>query len=306
MTMIVSRLKSLAVGVNGCYLQSCFDSSKLLCLIGCLVLIAYTTMNNSVKGQEGQDFRLLSEIYVQAEALPISQNLTLFSENLVFDFLMSHEVKPVPQEVIIYDVRQKLVVLLDPRRSIRTEISNLQLIKLLEVLSREITQNESAEFLIKQAFEEELDLETGKLKLSSPAISYRVQGSQPQDPSLLPRYYEFLDTFSRLAATDPHKVPPFPRLKLNSAIKRLGWIPDQVSISVKPNEFFKDPIEARSKHTLSVGLTNQDRDLIADAKRNWLRYKAVDLNEYRGLSTNSTTVTPHLIGDPPINQRRAN
>ena len=301
MTMMVSILKFHAGGVKGCNLRCCCRWTKWLCLIGCVLLAAYTSKHNSVKGQ---DFRILSEIYVQAEALPISQNLTLFSENLVFDFLLSHEVKPVPQEIVIYDVRQKLVVLLDPRRSIRTEISDLQLIKLIEVLSREVTQNETAQFLIKQPFEEELDLETGKLKLTSPAISYRVQGSQPKDPSLLPRYYEFLDTFSRLAATDPHKVPPFPRLKLNSAVKRLGWIPDQVSMSVKPNEFFKDPIEARSKHTLSVGLTNQDRELITDAKKNWLRYRVVDLPEYRGLTTNSTTVVTNLPGDRSTIQSR--
>lgn len=231
-----------------------------------------------------QEFRIDSQIYYGESTLPASQNVTLFEEKLVCDFLMSNEVDPKPIEVVIYDPHQHLLVLLDMQKKVRVEIPDLQVLKLLDGLRRETLQNEQTKFLINDTFDEQSDWSDGGwVMLTSPSISYRFKGNRPNNVALLPRYYDFLDSFTNMHATDPKKLPPFPRMKLNQSIKKIGWVPAEVQISITPNGFFREPMTATSKHVLTMGLTTKDRELVAAAKRDWLQFKFVELIEYRGI-----------------------
>jgi hypothetical protein len=231
-----------------------------------------------------QEFRIQSQVYTSESTLPVSHNLTLFSEKLICDFRMTEEVDAKPQESIVYDPRQRLFVLLDPQRKVRVEIPDIQLLKLVDGMRRETLQNDRAKFLINDTFEEDTEWSDGWVTLTSPNLTYRFKGEQPAEVSILPRYFDFLDSFTRLNASDPTKIPPFPRMRLNQTIKKLGWIPTEVQISTEPNGFFRQPINANSKHVLTSGLTTRDQELIADAKRQWVQFSAVDLAEYRGIS----------------------
>lgn len=232
-----------------------------------------------------EDFRIVSEVFAgDSTSSPISHNLTLFSERLICDFLMSDDLIPQPKEVTIFDTQQKRFVLLDMDRKVRTEISDLQIQKLVDTLAHETQANEKSKFLISDNFTEETDWGEGSFRMSSPNITYHFKGAQPRESAILPAYFEFLDYFTKLNATDPRKLPPFPRMMLNQKIKQLGWLPSEVRISTKPNEFFREGWEACSTHCLTMGLTSRDKELLANAKRDWMQFRLVELTEYRQLS----------------------
>jgi len=235
----------------------------------------------------GQEFKISSQIYTANSHLPVSENLTLFGDTLIFDFILSNDVNSQVIEGVIYDSAKKQFVLLDYSRKVRAEVSDLQIIKLLDGLTKETLQNESSAFLLKDEFEEELDEQNSQITFSSPIITYQVTGHTPDNYVLLPKYYEFLDNFTKLTVTDPRKIPPFPRLKLNQALKRQNWLPAEVRVEISTNDFFREPRSAYSKHNLITGLSSKDREMIQTAKNNWVQFRLVDLPEYRQINVNS-------------------
>lgn len=266
---------------------------RLFCLL-CGLLIVGLGANIGY----AQEFRVTSDVYVSDtsgdSSKILTSNLTLFSEPLICDFLMSDDVAPQPLEIAIYDTRQKTFVLLDMNRKIRTEISDLQIEKLVENLASETQKNEASKFLITEKLVEETDWTNGTLSLKGDNMEYFFRGSQPDEPALLPQYFSFLDNFTKLNATDPKKLPPFPRMKLNQRIKQLGWVPSEVCVTLKANQFFRENLEAHSKHVVTVGLTRKDRELIAKAKRDWQTFKLVELTDFRQVHSNSSEVVENL------------
>jgi hypothetical protein len=215
--------------------------------------------------------------------LSVSQNITLFSQGLVYDFQLSNDAQSKLVEIAIFDTRKRTIVLLDTHRQIRLEMPDLQLLKIVDGVRRETVQDKRSSFLVEDTFDEDIDWSTNWVTLTSDQIEYRFKGAQPKDASVLPQYYDFLHNFTMLIASDPTKVPPFARMKLNKSIKRLGWIPTEVQISVKQNSLFRQAFSAKSKHVVMYLLSDEDRSRIAMAKRHWLQFKSVDLAEYRGL-----------------------
>ena len=61
-------------------------------------------------------------------------------------------------------------------------------------------------------------------------------------------------------------------------------MPTEVKVTVKPNSLFQKGLEARSTHALVNQLSKLDHQRIAEAKQQWLNFKAVDLSEYRNLT----------------------
>ncbi len=232
----------------------------------------------------GQEFRIESQVYTSESNLPVSQNTTLFSQGLVYDFQLSNDAQPKPLEIVIFDTRSRTIVLLDTQRKIRIEIPDLQLLKIVDGVRRETAQDQRSSFLVDDSFDEDIDWSTNWVTLSSPQIEYRYRGSQPKDVSIISQYNNFLDHFTMLIASDPTKIPPFARMKLNQSIKRLGWIPTEVQISVKQNSLFRQAFSAKSTHVVINQLSDNDRSRIAMAKQNWIQFEPVQLEEYRGLN----------------------
>lgn len=260
-----------------------FKMSRALLLIFSLALSHICSDQNL----SGQEFRIESQVYAGQSTQPISHNVTLFTSKLICDARLSNEVESKPVEYVVFDTRQKTLILLDTQREVRAEILDLELLKMLEGLRRETMQNDRTKFLTNDTFEEETDWSDGWVTLTSPSITYRFRGSQPEDVSFLPPYFEFLDHFTRLKASDPTMIPPFPRMKLNQSIKKLGWIPDEVQIDARRNGLFREPFKAYSKHVLTKGLSTSDQETIEQAKKHWMQYKEVPLTEYRGIEKKS-------------------
>lgn len=235
----------------------------------------------------GQEFRIESQVYTAGSQQPASHNITLFSEGIVYDFQLSDGAAPDPVEIVIFDTRNRKLVLLDLQREVRMDLPELQLLKIVDGVRRETIQDKRSSFLVEDSFQEDIDHSTNWATLTSPQIEYRIRGARPKDASVLPQYADFLTNFTMLNATDPTKLPPFPRIRLNQTIKQLGWIASEVHISVKQNSLFRQPFRARSTHVVIHQLSDADRERIAVAKKQWLQFEPVELAEYRGLKKES-------------------
>ncbi len=253
-----------------------------------LILISFLILNSGIG--LAQEFRIESQVYMEDAPLPISQNVTVFSQGIVYDFQLSDESTPRPLEIVIYDSRQRKIVLIDPARTMKHEFHDVRLIKILESVRSKTLEDNRSSFLVKEVYEEEADWSSHSVTLTSPTITYQYVGKQPENVAVLPAYLSFIDVFTQLNATDPHKFPPFPRMRLNQSIRQLGWLPSEVKVSIKPNGLMKNGLNAKSKHVLINKLSKKDRERIALAKQHWLQFKQVDLVEYRGLVAKRQTL----------------
>lgn len=227
-----------------------------------------------------QQFRIETQIYLNGEAEATSENTTLFAEGLVFDIQSKGS---QTHEVAILDPQRRQIFLLDRFREVKLQLDEIHLIKMADSLRKQTATNKAAGFLVNDRFEENVDYDTGTATLTSPTIKYTVKGRRPSDVRILPQYNHFTDYFTRMKFSDPQAFPPFPRLRLNQTLSKLGWIPTEVIIDIGENMLFKKGLKAASKHTLVPNLSDNDLATVSRLKTQWLNFKAVSLDEYRGL-----------------------
>jgi len=254
----------------------------------CFYLLVAAMMTHAPAVLTAQQFRIETEVFQEGIEQPVSTNLTLFDGGLIFDFLSPNAQGDIADEIAIFDTRQRQFVLLDTERKVKTTVPEHQIVRLMAALSTDGVIKD--EFLADPKFEEDFDLETQKLTLSSNRMTYTAVGSRPDDGSYVPAYHEFADNFARLNVTDPRRMPPFARLKFNAALKKYGLIPDEITITLKPSADSQDAIRLRTTHSTHWRLSSQDQQLIETAKEFWIRYKPLELREYRRL--------PESIGSP--------
>ena len=262
--------------------------SLILCLlvISEHQLIAQNAISDTVASLSQQvEFAIESQLFVGNSKSPQSSNLTLFSHGVVYDFPNGNNANETYSEIVIYDSATKKTTLVDLQRKIRLDLHDVQVIRILDGVRKASQEDERTKFLVQDDYEEVIDADERTISLSGDNLSYHVTGGSPTSEKLLPIYFEFLGVFTRLQATDPTKLPPFPRLRLNSVIRRVGWMPERVDIKVEKNAMFKEPFAAHSKHKVIKDLSEHHREMISEAKRYWLSYKAVDLATYRRFKT---------------------
>ena len=257
-------------------------------LIFVSVLIALLA---SVKGNANEsdsrstqsEFRIDTAVYVGDEQQPSSQNTTLFTKGMVYDFSTTVSDRE-PSEITIYDSKNDAFVLLDPKRKIKFVIQMSQLLTLVSGLLAETNQNPDSRFLTSDEYREEHDISSGWYILKNDIITYSFRGKPPANTQLVQAYDEFLNKYTLLGATDPRRLPPFPRLHLNRSVQKLGLIPTEIRLSVRETELLRRPLMMTSKHTLIEGLSDSDRLQIESANRNWSGFEPVNMATYRGLS----------------------
>ncbi len=232
-----------------------------------------------------QEFRIETEVVRGDDPTPISENLTIFDDNLIVDFMLRPDKTRFPTEVVAFVVSEKRFVLLDTTRKVKAEIIESELLKMLAALQSAPFIDEDNRFLFHPQFEETLDPVTGVLELRSPRLIYRVRGERPPREMVLHVYFEFIDQFARLNATDPRRMPPFARLILNQAIKKHGMIPNEIELTLYPHaENEEEPVRLRTRHVTMWDLSRTDRERIESAKRYWTEFQPVTLKEYRRLA----------------------
>ncbi len=262
--------------------QSANDFSKLnfyrATLIAGLAL-AFVAAGGAAPAQE---FKIESQVYVDEQTTPIASTLTLFQDKLVFDFAIGPDGSSV-SEVVIFDSRVQSFELLDIAKERRVHMEQFEVLRLLETLRQQGAQDERLGPLIEPNLKETVDLSGRFLRLANQQVVYEAKCETPKDSSLLPTYYEFLDQYTRLAATDPRRLPPFPRMELNHSMRKHGWIPQEIKLTLDGGEISTKTVKLTAKHQWIDRLSEQDKKRIELARRHWLQFKPVSLSEYRDL-----------------------
>ena len=251
-------------------------------------LIIGATQFGLTSTSSGQSFTLETKVFVAEDTKPASRNVTLFDGNAIYDLRMLAQVdKLTPldavQEIVIFDPLTHKTILLDMNREVKLELLDLRILKILESMRAATLSDDRSKFLVEETFTEEGHWDEGYVRLTSPTITYEYHGQQPEDTAKVPPYLSYLKENTRLAATNPRKLPPFAKMRLDESITKTGWIPTELKVSIEPNRIFPNGLEARSTQVVTDGISEAYQNQITIAKQNWLKFRLVSLAEYRQL-----------------------
>ena len=232
------------------------------------------------------DFKIESQVFIDRDHTPVCINQTMFNAGLVIDLQFKNGANH-PSEICIYDSRNRKFILLNIEKQIRLNVDQLQLLRIAEAMKQELRNSETTQALVFENFEEDFQQKGNIVSVSNGVVSYVSRGIRPSVDSILVPYYEFLDQYAMIAVTDPQRMPPFARLKLNQTIKKYGLVPASIELTVKSGNSNRANVEASSQHTISMSLTSQDLDRIKFAKKSWTQFRQVELPEYLNASVAS-------------------
>ena len=232
----------------------------------------------------GQDYRINTQVFVGDSQTPVSENLTLYNGDLVYDYQLAMDANQTTTEIVIYDSRQKSFVLLDVKRELRTDIQQFELLKMMENIRQTAEVNEDVSFLVDPQFDDpKFDIDENTLTVSNNDMTYVARCEGARELAAMAIFYDAMDQFTRLKASDPQSLPPFARLELNRAIRNHGLFPTQIEFMMKAGTLFDQEFRARSRHTTVWSLSNKDRERIASTKRQWMSFKKVSFGEFRNI-----------------------
>lgn len=237
----------------------------------------------------GQDFRVDSRVFVGGEETPASQNLTLYQSGLAYDFQLDGS--GTPSEVVIFDSRKKQLVLLDIKRNLRTDIESFELLKMLEGLRASVELNEDANFLLNPQLETRFDSDTNIITVGNEDMTYEVHGKAPEELVGMPMFFEAMDRFTQLSASDPKRLPPFARMAVNQEIRKHGLFPAEIELTMRAGAVSRNEFQARSVHTVTWQLSQQDLARIEQAKEYWMSFEKVSIGVYRGVDEARTVLS---------------
>ena len=223
-----------------------------------------------------EEFRIETRVFSGNADLPASESVTLFQEDVVYDFLEGS-----PQVAIFRRPQGDTpgrFVLLDRDRQIRTEITTDRISPLMKKLRDwGSKQNDPyLKFAANPAFDESFNETTGELVLESPLQSYRLTTTPIEKSSAQTQLQDFLNWTTQLNALIHGGPPPFPRLAVNAALARHAVVPLEVQLTTSG-----DSQELRSVHLLTWRLSKQDRQRIDAAVNDMANFKQVSNKEFQ-------------------------
>lgn len=236
------------------------------------------------RATKSAELRVDTSLFVADQSTPVSQNVTLFTDGYVYDFGKTSE-KDAATEVTVYDVRTKTFTLLEDKRKVKFSISQSRLVQLTEAMRAETAQDPKLKIFATAEYTETADNASGWTTVNGGLVKYRFKGKPPRDIRIVDSYCDFLDQYTLLAVLDPRRMPPFPRLRLNQAIKKQRVIPSEIRLDIKPMPPMKNTISMKSKHTFVEHLSDSDKSRIESAKAKISEYKMVTLANYKGTPT---------------------
>lgn len=249
-------------------------------LLACLVVAAvgHKTLAEDVV------FRVESEVFVGDEETPAAKSLTLFHNGITWDFLDA-PADGGEGDIILHDPARERVVVLDPQRSIKTEIRTIRLERLNVSLATWARQSDDA--LIKWAgaadFGDAITTDGNRVELTGPRVRYTVEFTRSSSDQAVAAYRRFADTAILLKALmQPGGIPPFPRLAINRHVEVAGGIPAEVTLCITPRLALLpgggDIL--RSVHKVHPQLIDGDHSRIDAASARFTVAEEVDLEEF--------------------------
>lgn len=228
-------------------------------------------------GTSAQEFRIETDVLLGDEPKPVAQNLTLFTNGLVYDFpLVGRE------EITVFDAGRGRFVMLDVQRKVKTTVTTQHLLEYAAAVRVHAEKMDGAfAFAANPKFDQSFDEANGEVVLASEQLTYRAKGSKPKSDAVNQQYQQFADWYARLNGIRPGSLPPFARMELNDALAERGWIPEQVHLTVTGNDrLIKRRVELRSKHRINWRLSKTDRAKIEKAGDYMASFQSVSLSEY--------------------------
>ncbi|NCA10821.1 hypothetical protein EBR56_03280 [bacterium] len=239
---------------------------------------------SAIHAAEPLEMRVESEIFVDRGTTPVARSLTVFRAGLAWDFLDG----PAPGqtgEIVLHDPARERVVVIDPRRNVKTEIDRLRLDRLSASLAAWARRSDDK--LVRWAggpgFAEGCRVEDHTLELAGPRARYTVEFAPAPAPEASETYRRFADTALLLKALlHPGGIPPFPRLAINERIAAAGGIPETVSLEIDARSVLLGGRSQtlRSVHKVHPRLLAADLERVEDAEARVAVAEAVDLATY--------------------------
>lgn len=244
--------------------------------------------------------RVESEVYADDQREPVARSLTLFDGEATWDFLDPTAERPgaagvaACDQIILHDPVRERVIVLDPRRRLKTHVDALRLERLSASLGK--WARESDDTLIRWAGSADvggaIEDKAGGIELRGPRVKYAVQYAPAPSQEAAAAYRTFADTAILLKALlHPGGIPPFPRLAINRRIESAGGIPSEVRLEVGAtlSRLGRPADTLRSVHKAMPRLTDADRERIDDAAALVAVAEEVDLAEFvnRGVAENA-------------------
>jgi hypothetical protein len=256
------------------------DSSMLLRVIAFASLVCGFAL---ARFTAAQDFRVETEVYLDQAREPAYESLTLFTGDVIYDYLLAPDEESTTfdiRETTMFDIRRGKLVLLDPRRQVKTSLTTEQLAEFSAAIKQRGTAQGPPD-LFQPVFETSFDAEQNRLTLASDRLTYSAKAVPARHESGAHRYRQFADWYARLNAIRPGNVPPFGRLELNQALAERGLIPQEIERTVVVDRPVADKTRyAKSKHTVTWLISGTDQGRIDQTGHDLAKFQEVAPSEY--------------------------
>ncbi|MEX2175320.1 MAG: hypothetical protein WD872_13240 [Pirellulaceae bacterium] len=232
----------------------------------------------------GQEFRMDTEVFVGKEKEPIAETLTIFTNGLIYDFLLNE-----PKEITLFDPVRQGFTLLDPARRMRCNISTQEALSYMLALDSHAAQSQDPLFafaampaFITTAKEYEESGQTFvSLTLAGKPLEYLAIARTPENSDAVRAFRNFADWYARLNAMRPGNLPPGARLELNKALAERDLIPVEITRTITPPNPLARKIEMRSRHLVNWSLSGEDRKRIQRTGTMLAEFPSVSFDQYR-------------------------
>ena len=243
----------------------------------------------AVVGRAGEPMaiRVESEVFVDGAEKPVATSLTLFRDGLAWDFLQRSggEGPAEVTEIVLHDPARERIVVVDPRRNVKTQIDSIRLERLSVSLAA--WARKSGDRLICWAggpdFGDGIQEGDSTLDLVGPRVRYTVDYASAPSPEVAERYRRFADTAILLKALlHPGGIPPFPRLAINRRVATASAIPSRVRLEVDSKAALVGGRSQvlRSVHRVHPRLLTGDFERLDEAEAQIALAEPVDLASY--------------------------
>jgi len=249
----------------------------------------------SMAAEETTEFRIESEVYANGGQEPVARTLTLFRDQIAWDFL-----DPVPAagagqatgdagaaaaEIVLHDPARERVVVVDPARNVKTHIDAVRLERLSVSLAS--WARKSDDRLIRWAggpdFGDGMQEVADQIELAGPRVRYAVAYAEAPTPEAAEVYRRFADTAILLKGLmRPGGLPPFPRMAINRRVAAAGGIPTSVVLELDPGMAAFTPRSARLRcvHKFHPRLLTSDLARIEQAESSVAVATSVELADF--------------------------
>jgi len=253
-------------------------------------LLALVLLGTLAASAPAADFHVSNKVYFKADDTPVVST-TLFSSGRAYDFMDS------PRETIVFDPGHDLIVILDPHRQVKTQITTGEISTQIGRL-REAARNHKKETVRELAgakFAEAIDPKTGDLKLTNRWMIYEVATKPPENPQVARQYAEFADWLTQLNALLNPPELPFPRLALNEVLRQRQEVPLKITRTTMSEQRRRKPLVVHSEHTFVVALSHEDQQRMQEAHDQMHMFAEVTFDKYHQAKQEAETAAEESL-----------